>query len=95
MFKSGSILEEALSVVFSGVSAGDGRLGNGNAFANKRLPSSTAVLQCGKIPAYASGVVMGGPEAVMPLVRTSSGKLGVRSEGGYGLNQVINVVMNN
>lgn len=43
------------------------------------------------------GGLMGeaGPEAIMPLVRTSSGHLGVRSEGG-GMNQVINVnVINN
>ena len=111
MFKSlGSIFSGGSSFggFSSGVSAGAGWIGgsaNGNAFAgisgysNSIVSTPTLFSNAGKIPAYASGVgLMGeaGPEAVMPLVRTSSGKLGVRSEGGYGLNQVINVnVMNN
>ena len=47
------------------------------------------------LPAYAKGAgLMGeaGPEAVMPLVRTPSGHLGVRSEGGGNIQQ--NVVIN-
>lgn len=47
------------------------------------------------IPAYAKGAgLMGeaGPEAVMPLVRTPSGHLGVRAENNAGVQQ--NVVIN-
>lgn len=47
------------------------------------------------IPAYAKGAgLMGeaGPEAIMPLIRTPSGHLGVRSEGGGNIQQ--NVVIN-
>lgn len=44
---------------------------------------------------FAKGGVMGeaGPEAVMPLTRTASGHLGVRSDGGNA--PVVNVVINN
>lgn len=47
------------------------------------------------LPAYAKGAgLMGeaGPEAIMPLIRTPSGHLGVRSEGGGSIQQ--NVVIN-
>ena len=51
------------------------------------------------IPAYAKGAgLMGeaGPEAVMPLIRTPSGHLGVRAEGGGNVQQnvVINIIDN-
>lgn len=51
------------------------------------------------IPAYAKGAgLMGeaGPEAVMPLIRTPSGHLGVRAEGGGDVQQnvVINIIDN-
>ena len=44
---------------------------------------------------FAKGGVMGeaGPEAVMPLMRTASGHLGVRSEGSQA--PIVNVVINN
>lgn len=82
---------------------------NGNAFVGSSLSkysgsivSSPTIFRMGtRIPAYATGAgLMGeaGPEAVLPLVRTSGNKLGVQaktSSSAPTLNQSINVNVQN
>ena len=72
--------------------------GNLSSYSNSVVSTPTLFSHGSSISKFALGAgLMGeaGPEAIMPLVRTSSGHLGVRSEGG-GLQQsiVINVVDN-
>lgn len=69
--------------------------GSLSSYSNTVVSTPTVFSAATKIPAYAKGAgLMGeaGPEAIMPLVRTPSGHLGVRSEGGGNIQQ--NVVIN-
>lgn len=69
--------------------------GSLSSYSNTVVSTPTVFSAATKIPAYAKGAgLMGeaGPEAIMPLIRTPSGHLGVRSEGGGNIQQ--NVVIN-
>lgn len=69
--------------------------GSLSGYSNSVVSSPTIFSMGTPLPAYANGAgLMGeaGPEAIMPLVRTPSGHLGVRSEGGGNIQQ--NVVIN-
>ena len=69
--------------------------GSLSGYSNSVVSSPTIFSMGTPLPAYAKGAgLMGeaGPEAIMPLVRTPSGHLGVRSEGGGNIQQ--NVVIN-
>lgn len=81
----------ALGNVFSG--------GDLSLYRNSIVSSPTFFTHDRHISRYAKGAgLMGeaGPEAVMPLVRTSGGNLGVRAQGGWGASpQVIINVQNN
>ena len=69
--------------------------GSLSGYSNSVVSSPTIFSMGTPLPAYAKGAgLMGeaGPEAIMPLIRTPSGHLGVRSEGGGSIQQ--NVVIN-
>lgn len=75
--------------------------GNIGKFTNKVVAGPTIFNYSGLKP-FARGGIMGeaGPEAVMPLIRTRGGNLGVRAEGGYStpeisMNQKISVNIHN
>lgn len=64
-------------------------------FSNSIVDRPTLFSYGTQLTKFAKGGVMGeaGPEAVMPLMRTASGHLGVRSEGSQA--PIVNVVINN
>lgn len=65
---------------------------DGGAFSNSIVTRPTA-FQFAKGGGFGLGVMgEAGDEAVMPLARDSSGKLGVRASGGGGSNVVVNVI---
>ena len=75
----------ALGNVFTGL----------HGFSNSIVSRPTLFSYSSQLTKFAKGGVMGesGPEAVMPLTRTASGHLGVRSDGGNA--PIVNVVINN
>ena len=90
--------------VASGIAAGAGFVGGsalGNVFtglqgfSNQIVSRPTLFSYGSQLTRFAKGGVMGeaGPEAVMPLTRTASGHLGVRSDGSNA--PIVNVVINN
>lgn len=69
-----------------------------NNYSNSVVSQPTVFSYGNRLTPFARGGVMGeaGPEAIMPLVRTRGGNLGVRAEGMGGISQTINVnVINN
>jgi lambda family phage tail tape measure protein len=64
-------------------------------FSNQIVNRPTLFSYGSQLTKFAKGGVMGeaGPEAVMPLTRTASGHLGVRSDGSNA--PIVNVVINN
>lgn len=104
LFGGGNAVSRAASAatsVAASVKSANGNVfsgGNLSAYSDSIVSTPTTFSFGSHLSKFAmGGGLMGeaGPEAIMPLVRTSSGHLGVRSEGG-GMNQVINVnVINN
>jgi lambda family phage tail tape measure protein len=89
--KGGGILNSIFSVLFS---ANGNAFNNGNvmAFANGGAFTNSVVSKPTAFPLGMMGEA--GPEAVMPLTRTSNGKLGVVASGGGGdSDQSVNVNM--
>lgn len=79
----------SLALAYGGVLSGL------HGFSNSIVDRPTLFSYGSQLTKFAKGGVMGeaGPEAVMPLMRTASGYLGVRSEGSNA--PVVNVVINN
>jgi lambda family phage tail tape measure protein len=79
----------AIGLAYGGVLSGL------HGFSNQIVNRPTLFSYGSQLTKFAKGGVMGeaGPEAVMPLTRTASGHLGVRSDGGNA--PVVNVVINN
>ena len=65
-------------------------------FSNQIVSRPTLFSYSSQLTKFAKGGVMGeaGPEAVMPLMRTASGHLGVRTEGNGQAPVVVNIVNN-
>lgn len=76
----------ALGDVFTGL----------HGFSNQIVSRPTLFSYSSQLTKFAKGGVMGeaGPEAVMPLMRTASGHLGVRTEGNGQAPVVVNIVNN-
>ena len=91
LFNFGGAKKNAKGGVYAGSSL--------SSFSNSVVRSPTLFSMGTPIPAYAKGAgLMGeaGPEAIMPLVRTSSGHLGVRAEGPMGAQQTVTInIINN
>jgi len=84
------------SVPAIGIASAYGNVFTGlHGFSNQIVNRPTLFSYGSQLTKFAKGGVMGeaGPEAVMPLTRTASGHLGVRSDGGNA--PVVNVVINN
>jgi lambda family phage tail tape measure protein len=98
-------MSSAKSAIQSGVSATaavanihlahGGVLSGLHGYSNQIVDRPTLFSYGSQLTKFAKGGVMGeaGPEAVMPLTRTASGHLGVRSDSGNA--PIVNVVINN
>jgi len=101
----GGAMSSAKSAIQSGVSATaavanihlahGGVLSGLHGYSNQIVNRPTLFSYGSQLTKFAKGGVMGeaGPEAVMPLTRTASGHLGVRSDSGNA--PIVNVVINN
>ena len=107
-FSSSAVTGKGMSFAGSGASesASLGLMRHGHAlgdvftglqgFSNQIVSRPTLFSYSSQLTRFAKGGVMGeaGPEAVMPLTRTASGHLGVRSDGSGQVPVVVNIVNN-